>query len=284
MSLECENSTDLLEDPIRPSLVSGVLAAAVLEEESRPLDPAAPAASEADAAAQANNPLANMTAFNMQNYYIGELTDTDENANQFWLRYAQPFSIGSSLWLLRASLPVNTFPVRRGGDHATGIGDLGVFAAYLFDTGNPAVSFGFGPQLTFPTASDDRLGSEQWSAGFANVLFDGRNPKFQYGYLLTWQGSFAGEDDRADVSLGAFQPFMFYQLGEGWYLRSAPIMTYNFENDHYSVPLGLGIGKVMKRNNTIFNLFVEPQFSVADKGSGQPKWQIFLGLNLQFLK
>lgn len=28
----------------------------------------------ADAAAQANNPLANMTAFNLQNYYIGELT------------------------------------------------------------------------------------------------------------------------------------------------------------------------------------------------------------------
>ena len=35
---------------------------------------------EADAAAQANNPLANMKAFNLQNYYIGELTESDENA------------------------------------------------------------------------------------------------------------------------------------------------------------------------------------------------------------
>ena len=34
-------------------------------------------------AAQANNPLAKTTAFNMQNYYIGELTDSDEDANQF---------------------------------------------------------------------------------------------------------------------------------------------------------------------------------------------------------
>jgi len=48
---------------------------------------------QGNAAAQANNPLANMVAFNIQNYYIGELTESDENANQLWLRYAQPFSI-----------------------------------------------------------------------------------------------------------------------------------------------------------------------------------------------
>lgn len=43
-----------------------------------------------DAQAQANNPLANMVAFNVQNYYIGKLTESDENANQFRLRYHQP--------------------------------------------------------------------------------------------------------------------------------------------------------------------------------------------------
>jgi hypothetical protein len=41
-----------------------------------------------NAAAQANNPLANMTAFNLQNYYIGRLTESDKDGNQFWLRYA----------------------------------------------------------------------------------------------------------------------------------------------------------------------------------------------------
>ena len=40
-----------------------------------------------------------------------DLTDTDKNANQFWLRYAQPFSIGGTNWLLRASLPISTFPL-----------------------------------------------------------------------------------------------------------------------------------------------------------------------------
>lgn len=238
------------------------------------------AQAEANAAAQANNPLASMTAFNMQNYYIGRQTETGEHANQFWLRYAQPFSIGESNWLMRASLPVNSFPV--DGQHDTGMGDLNVFAAYLMDTGNPAISFGFGPQVTAPTATRNSVGSEKWSAGLVNVLFNASSPKFQYGYLLSWQSSFAGSSHREDADLVAFQPFAMYQLGGGTYLRSTPIMTYNLENDSYSVPLGLGIGQVVKHNDIVYNFFIEPQISVASRGPGQPDWQIYMGLNLQF--
>jgi hypothetical protein len=49
------------------------------------------AAEKAAAAANANNPLANMIAFNIQNYYFAELYGTDESSNTAWLRYAQPF-------------------------------------------------------------------------------------------------------------------------------------------------------------------------------------------------
>jgi len=236
-----------------------------------------------DAAAQANNPLANMTAFNLQNYYIGRLTETDEDANQFWLRYAQPFEALGGKWLMRASLPLNSYPTLPDGHKDTGLGDLSVFAAYLIDTGNPAVSFGFGPQLTAPTASDESLGSGKWSAGFANVLFNAESKKFQYGYLLTWQASFAGDDDRNNVNIGAFQPFAFYQLGKGAYLRSTPIWAYNFENDAYSIPIGLGVGQVIPKGKTVFNFFVEPQYSVAWRGPAQPDWQIFAGFNMQFM-
>lgn len=238
---------------------------------------------QADAAAQANNPLANMVAFNLHNYYIGELTETDENANQFWMRYAQPFSIAKTNWLMRASLPLNSYPAPPDDSHETGLGDFNIFAAYLFEMPNPALSVGLGPQLTAPTATDEALGSEKWSAGFAQVLFDARSTKFQYGYLLTWQASFAGDEDREDVNVGAFQPFLFYQLGGGTYLRSAPIWVYNFDDDTYSVPLGLGIGQVIKKGRTVFNVFVEPQYSVVDYGAGYPEWQIFLGFNMQFL-
>lgn len=123
----------------------------------------------------------------------------------------------------------------------------------MFDTGNPAPSFGLGPRLTAPTAPDERLGSKKWSAGLANLLFDGRAKHFQYGYLLTWQASFAGSDDRANVNVGALQPFAFYQFGKGLCPLAAPIWVYNVKNDADSVPLGLGIGQVIKRGKTVFD-------------------------------
>jgi len=235
-----------------------------------------------DAQAQANNPLANFTAFNVHDYYIGELTGSDEDANQLWFRYAQPFSLGDTRWLMRASLPVNTYPTGANGSHQTGLGDFNAFAAWLIDTGVKSMSFGFGPQVTMPTATESELGSEQWSAGFVNTMFYFGWKQFQVGYLLSWQASLAGDDERADVNLGAFQPFLFYQLGEGWYLRSTGVMAYNFDNDTYSVPVGFGLGKVIPTPKVVFNVFVEPQVSVADEGSGWPEWQIFIGLNSQF--
>ncbi|MFC5050027.1 hypothetical protein ACFPK9_05325 [Rubritalea spongiae] len=235
---------------------------------------------EGNAAAQANNPLANTKALNFHNYYIGEFTGLDEYGDQVFVRYAQPFSIGESLWLMRATLPINTYP--NGTNHDTGIGDFNAFAAYLFDTGDPALSIGLGPQITAPTATEDNLGSEKWSAGFAHVLFNGKSKKIQYGYLLTWQASFAGEDSRRDVNAGAFQPFTFLQLGGGNYLRSSAVMVYDFESDDYTIPLGLGFGKVIPTDQAVINLFVEPQYSVLDRGDAYPQWQIFTGLNFQF--
>jgi hypothetical protein len=264
----------------RPSVL---LAATVILVVLSAISTSPASAQKTDALAQANNPLANMTAFNIQDYIIGELTESDESANQLWFRFARPLELGKTRWLVRASLPVNSYPSGPSGDTSTGLGDFNVFAAYLIDIGNPAVSFGVGPQLTAPTASEDALGSDKWSAGIANVLFNAKSPKFQYGYLLTWQASFAGSDDRSDVNVGALQPFAFYQLGSGVYLRATPIWVYNLENDNYGIPLGVGVGKVFKKGKSVFNAFLEPQFSIADDGPGQPQWQLFLGFNMQFM-
>ena len=231
---------------------------------------------------QANNPLAAFTAFSLHDYYIGELTSPDKDANQFWARFAKPFSLGDTQWIMRASLPINSFPVPPAQNNETGIGDLNVFAPYLIDTGIPTMAFGIGPQITAPTASKSAVGSGKWSAGLVNTLFSFASPTFQYGYLLSWQESFAGSSSRKKVNLGAFQPFAFYQLGGGTYLRSTAIMAYDFESSGYSVPIGLGIGQVIPSGKVIFNAFIEPQVSIADKGAGWPKWQIFVGLNSQF--
>ncbi|MBL4542164.1 MAG: hypothetical protein JKP98_23635 [Rhodobacteraceae bacterium] len=98
------------------------------------------------------------------------------------------------------------------------------------------------------------------------------------------QASFAGHGDRADVNNAAFQPLVIAQLGNGWYARSTAIWTYDFETDNYNIPLGLGLGKVIKTDTAIVNLFVEPQYSVVSSGDGLPEWGVFAGVNLQFPK
>lgn len=228
--------------------------------------------------AQANNPIANLKAFNIQNYYYPDISGFKTTGDTFWLRYAQPIN----KFLVRASMPFQTYPVALNSARQTGSGDFNIFAAYLLDTGNPAVSFGVGPLLVAPTASPNALGAGKWQGGLATVYFNGNSQKFQYGGLVTYQVDLAGNQQRQHTSILAIQPFAFYQLGKGYYLRTAPIWTFNFVADTHVIPLSLGVGKVIKVGKTVYNFFLEPQLSVSHKGIGQPTIQIYAALNLQF--
>ena len=80
----------------------------------------------------------------------------------------------------------------------------------------------------------------------------------------------------------AAQPFYFFQLGNGNYIRGAPIWVFDLENDTYQVPVGLGFGRVIPTEKVVFNFFIEPQFTILSKGAGQPEFQLFMAVNMQF--
>ena len=136
--------------------------------------------------AQANNPLANMTALNIHNYYVPKLTDAPGDAylNTSWLRFAKPFSEGRLL--LRVSAPFNTiaFPNGTGNVNAeNGLGDINALLTYNFIS-KPTATVGIGPVITAPTAANDVLGAGKWQAGLALVAFVVRSPQFQLVTLL----------------------------------------------------------------------------------------------------
>ena len=106
----------------------------------------------------------------------------------------------------------------------------------------------------------------------------------QVGGLVTWQGSFAGDEDRPSTSILAAQPFGVWQLGKGTYLRSTGVWNFDLESGEYAVPIGFGIGHVLRAGGVVYNIFLEPQFTILHDGTGQPKIQLFAGLNLQFPK
>jgi len=139
--------------------------------------------------------------------------------------------------------------------------------------------------LVFPTGSNDYLGTGKWQAGGAFIAMHHIPGGHVLGSLVTYQHSFAGQADRAEVSVLAFQPVLTFNIAAGLYARSAgATWTFDFENHRSFVPFGLGVGKVFKANSMMVNIFVEPQLTVYSEGAGQPAYQVFFGLNLQWAK
>ncbi len=232
--------------------------------------------SDEEAIKQANNPLASIKTVNLHNYYAPTLYGTPEaSMNTAWLRYAQP--IGN--FIIRASLPIMTI-AKDGASPQSGLYDLNAFVIYKFNTGNEGIDLGVGPALTFPTGTNE-LGSGKWQVGLSAIAFFKNSPVFQFGSLLTWQISYAGNQDKADVNMLTPQLFAMWQLGGGTYLRSTGVWTFDLNSGSYNIPIGLGIGKVIKMGRTVFNIFIEPQYSVFAYGAGQPQFQVFAGFNTQ---
>jgi len=105
--------------------------------------------------------------------------------------------------------------------------------------------WGVGPTWIFPTATNDFLGAEKWSVGPTGLLV-WMGPKVKLGVLAQQWWSFAGEDDRADVSKANIQYLYYYNLPHLWQIGAGPNIAINWEagsGNKYTVPVGIGLSK-----------------------------------------
>jgi len=243
------------------------------------LVPLRAAAQSHDDVNKANNPLTPTIGLNLQDQWAPKLYGSDADTNALLLRGTLPHKLFGMPQIMRATVPFVTSPAA-DGNNITGLGDLNVFDIFLCKTGG--IELGVGPQLTLPTASHDSGGTGKWQAGLATVAIAPQKWGL-LGGLVTWQHSFAGDNDRPTQNNLSVQPFLIYNLAEGWYLRSTATMNFDLQRGKYSVPLGAGAGKVcVLGDGTTVNVFVEPQWTVAHDGDGQAKFQVYAGVNLQF--
>ena len=163
----------------------------------------------------------------------------------------------------------------------TGIGDLNIFATFVVTPDESPAMLGVGPIYTAPTASNDALGAGKHQIGLAALTVWSKGVLL-LGGLVNYQIGVGGDSSKPRTQFIGAQPFMFLQLGNGYYLRSSPIWYFNIEEPGYNVPFGLGAGKAIITDKVVYNLWVEPQFSIAIRGIGLPAVQIFAGINLQF--
>ncbi len=73
--------------------------------------------------------------------------------------------------------------------------------------------------------------------------------KWVIGMLTQNVWSFAGKSSAPDVNKFLFQYFVNYNLDDGWYLSTTPIITANWEarsSDRWTVPFGGGAGRLVR--------------------------------------
>lgn len=214
-------------------------------------------------AKEAQNPIANLISFPIQwnatpaSQWAPRRIDPSAEANRtlnVWnVQPVVPFRLNDDFLLIsRTIVPVIQRPLA-GSTDVIGIGDINP-SLFLVPRTNGRLQLGFGPTLVIPSATDVRLSSQRWSAGPAAVAVYTSGPLVA-GLLANNIWSFAGEGGRRINSM-LIQPFINYNLANGWYLASSPIITSDWTADDgtgWTVPIGGGFGRIFRLGRQPFN-------------------------------
>lgn len=211
------------------------------------------------------NPIASSLSLEIQNTTVFGLGPESNVGNLTMIQPVLPHPAGSHINIIhRPMLPLMYMPPVSansgicppagcippgdvvGTDGTFGLGDM-TYQLYVSPAaGMGGIIWGVGPAFRFPTATNNRLGTDKWSTGF-NVVALAQPGDWTVGMLVMHLWSFAGNSAETDVSEMTLQPFINYSLGAGWALATSPVIIANWEatgGNQWTVPLGAGINKL----------------------------------------
>jgi hypothetical protein len=243
------------------------------------------AASNAELAKAAQNPIANMISLPFQNNTNTGIGPNNETQNILNIQPVWPVSLNDG-WIIitRTIIPVISQPngLTNAG-RINGLGDI-TFTAFLSPTDSGSLTWGVGPVFLLPTATDNTLGADKWGAGASAVVLS-MPGNWVIGSLFSNLWSVGGSGQK-DVNLFTWQYFINYNLPNSWYLTTAPIITANWETnsaDRWTVPVGGGIGKIFRIGKQPVNAQVSAYKNIQTPAFGA-NWQFRLQLQFLFPK
>jgi hypothetical protein len=265
-------------------------------EAPTPVTPESTEASTEDAtqalAVAAQNPIAAMYSLPFQNNtFFGVGPNHNQAANLLNIQPVLPFTVGDWNIISRTIAPLISLPSLTPGslgdliagassaNDPFGLGDINQ-TFYFSPAAAKDFIWGVGPSVTLPTATTRALGSNTLAIGPAAVGLVTPKP-WVIGTLVRQLWSVTGPNQNVDQTL--FQPFVNYNLPEGWYLVTSPIITANWSapsSQRWNVPLGGGVGKIFKIYGQPMNASLQAFDFVATPSLG-PRWE--LRFQLQFL-
>ena len=233
--------------------------------------------SQQDLAKASQNPVADLISIPVQsNFNFDYGQDRDKSQIVTNVQPVIPLSLNKEWNLItRTIIPIiyTEFPA-----YQTGLGNV-QFTGFFSPAKPSKFIWGFGPVFQFPTHTDTYLGSNKWSAGPSAVgLFLDKGSPWVVGLLVQNIWSFAGPGGRENPDVNQFlaQPFINYNLPKAWYITFSPVITADWKAagpDQWTVPLGLGVGKIFKIGKLPFNGQVAAFYNIARPEAG-PNWSV----------
>ena len=142
---------------------------------------------------------------------------------------------------------------------------------------------GAGPVLVFPTASDDLLGSEKWSAGPTGVALK-QQGQWTYGLLVQHVWDYAGEDDRDSVNNTLLQPFASFTTKTATTFTLQTEAVYNWRNEEWAVPINATVSQVLKLGTQLIQLKLGARYWAESSETGPEGWGFKAGIVFLFPK
>ncbi len=247
---------------------------------SAPLQAQGGSQDHSELAKQSQNPIASLISVPFENDINSGIGDTRRNQYTLAIKPVVPFKLGSWNLITRTIVPILRNPV--GLDESiSGLGDIS--PEFFFTPPEMGdLTIGFGPVFSLRTETSKGLGSGKWSAGpaFVVVMTPG---KFVLGAVTQNTWSFAGADDRDDVNSFLLQYFINFNIADGWYLTTGPVITADWEadSDKWTVPFGGGAGKVFHIGSQALNGSVSGYFNAVAPDAA-PDYQFRVDLTLLF--
>jgi hypothetical protein len=238
-----------------------------------------------EAASNATNPMAFVTKLQLQPNFTWKSAD----ARQINLttRIIQPTgSVGlpfikskdpSKVYTLyRVELPIigQTYPETPELD-ATGLSDVILLDLIAFR--QKWGLLGVGPGIIIPTMYPKSISSGKWSAGFTAVALNTKTKGLQFGFLVQQFFSVAGSSDRPKKNFMLFQPIFNKVLSQGYFWGVSPILTFDWENSAYNIPVSISFGKAFAKN---LSVFIAPEYVVS--GPNKKDFTLRFQLNAMF--
>ena len=218
----------------------------------------------AELARAAQNPVASMISLPFQSNTDFNFGPLDETQSVLNIQPVIPFELDDNWNLItRTIIPVVSMPALTPGmERETGIGDT-VFSAFLSPRDSGKWIWGVGAAALIPTSTDPRLGPGEWGLG-PSVVGLTMPGNWVIGGIANniWS---IGEEPGNEVNLMTVQPFVNYNLADGWFLTSSPIITANWEapdSQQWTVPVGVGVGKIFRIGKQPVNANIHYYYNV----------------------